>query len=83
MDKLKMVFRVAHLTSTGFLSGSIILNYFFSTNKFLADDSTFIEFANPLAGIVALLSGIVNFLMLRPRDLATAPEKKEKKKKVG
>lgn len=67
MDKLKMVNRVIHLTSTGFLSGSIILNYFFDTNKFLADDQSFIELANPSAGILVLLSGIVNVLVLRPK----------------
>ena len=69
MDKLRIVTRVAHLTSTGFLSGIIVLNYLFKTNQFLQDDATFTEIANPIAGVVSLLSGIVNFLVQRPKDL--------------
>lgn len=77
MENVRMLTRVVHLTSTGFLSGSIVLNYLFDTNQFLADDATFIEFANPVAGVLVLLSGIVITLLLKPKK-EEAPEKKQK-----
>ena len=66
--------RVIHLTSIGFLSGSIILNYFFNTSAFLSDDASFVEFANPFAGLLALATGILNMIMLKPKKEPEAEE---------
>ena len=66
MEKLKLVSNVVHITSCGFLTGTTILNYFFSTNEFLSEDPDYFDFAHPLAGVIALITGIVNFLMLKP-----------------
>ena len=38
MDKLAVVSRVFHLTSTGFLATTTILNYLFNINEFLRED---------------------------------------------
>ena len=61
-----LINRVVHQISLGFLSGAIALNYFFNTNEFLADDPNYLDFALPLAFLVALTTGILETFMLRP-----------------
>ena len=66
METLNTMCRVVHLVSTGFLTGCITLNYFFKTNDFLAHDDNFLDFANPLAALFALVSGAASIFLLKP-----------------
>ena len=66
MEELKLVCRVVHMISGGFLAGTTILNYFFYTNEFLVDDPDYFDFAHPLAGVLALISGIALVFLLKP-----------------
>ena len=82
MEKLGVLSRVIHMTSTGFLSGVIILNYFFKTNEFLSEDANFWDLAIPLASIATVVSGAVLFFGLKPKQQnATDDEKKPDNKK--
>ena len=67
MEKLGVISRVLHMTSTGFLSGVIMLNYFFKTNEFLAEDANFWDLAIPLASIASVVSGAFIFFQLKPK----------------
>ena len=66
MEKLKLITRAFHAISCGFLVGTTILNYFFQTNEFLGEDPNYFDFAHPLAGVIALVTGVANFFMLKP-----------------
>ena len=89
MEKLKLVSRVVHMISSGFLAGTTILNYFFYTNEFLGEDPDYFDFAHPLAGVLALISGIANVFLLKPPkkeevadDQQNGAEKNTKDEKV-
>ena len=66
MEKLKLLTRAFHGISCGFLVGTTILNYFFQTNEFLGEDPDYFDFAHPLAGVLALITGAVSFFLLKP-----------------
>ena len=65
-SKLSVVSRVFHLTSTGFLSATTILNYFFNINDFLKEDESYWGLAYPFAGVLAITTGLINVYILRP-----------------
>ena len=66
MDKFVLPVRVVHLTSSGFLAGSIILNYFFNTHSMLADQDNYMSMFHPAMGVITLVSGLVNICLLKP-----------------
>jgi len=75
MDNLKLVLRMVHLTSSGFLAGCVVLNYYYGINEFLAHDPNFSQFAYPLASVLALVSGLANVFVLKPNQDKGAPPK--------
>ena len=77
MEKLHLVTRALHVVSCGFLVGTTLLNYYFSTNEFLAEDPNYFDFAHPLAGVFALITGIANFFILRPNNTTSKTEETE------
>ena len=78
MDKFRTTCRVIHLTSSGFLAGSIILNYFFNTHAMLADEEHYMSLFHPLIGVITLASGITNLCLLKPaKEEAQKGAKKE------
>ena len=65
-SSIRLLNSVIHLTSTGFLTGAVILNYFFNTNEFLEDDPNYLQFAVPICSVLAGVSGIVSTFYLKP-----------------
>ena len=68
MEKLNLFNRVVHLTASGFLAGTVILNYFFGTHDFLAEDPNYLDFALPFAGVATMATGLVSIYILKPKD---------------
>ena len=77
MEKLHLVTRALHVMSCGFIVGTTFLNYFFQTNQFLADDPNYFDFAHPMAGVIALVTGIANYFILKPANNKDTDDEKE------
>lgn len=71
MGKLNQLNTVLHLTASGFLACTIILNFFFATEEFLAEDPDYLLFAKPFAGVVSLATGLVSYKLLKPSEDAS------------
>ena len=70
MERVSLICRVIHFTSSGLLLGTITLNYLFNTNEFLDDDPNFFPLVLPMAGVLSLGSGIAAFVLLKPKNSA-------------
>lgn len=75
MENFKLVNQVLHLTSTGFLVGTVVLKYFFNTYEFLIEDRNFLDFAQPFSSVTAFLTGFASAYYLRPEQLKTPAKK--------
>ena len=60
----RVICRVVHLTSTGFLCGSATLNYFCSLHQLLSDEPLY-KATHAVLGTAAILSGLVNFCLVK------------------
>jgi len=77
MDNLEFANRIVHLTSAGFMAGTIVLNYFYATNDFLAEDPFYLTLAQPIASGAAGVSGIISVYLLKP--VKKIPKEENKK----
>jgi hypothetical protein len=71
MENLNLISRLVHLTSSGLLFGTILLNYLYSTNDFLEEDPNFFLYMVPLAGTLSLISGLASHHILKPAKPTT------------
>ncbi len=53
-----------HLTSTGFLAGTSVLNFMFGSSNQLREEPGY-KAVHAVAGIVLLLSGIINWILIK------------------
>jgi len=77
-ETAKLVNRVLHLTSTGFLTGTIVLNYIFTTNEYLTEEPGYQEM-HITAGVLVFVTGILNIILIS-RSARLANEQSTSKK---
>ncbi len=67
MDKLNLVSRDVHFSSSGILFGTILFNYLYNSNEFLEDDPYFFAYILPLTGTLSFLTGLISHHLLKPK----------------
>lgn len=60
----RVICRVVHLTSTGFLCGSATLNYFYGLHELLLDEPLY-KATHAVLGMTAILSGLINACLVK------------------
>ena len=70
MGKLNQLNTALHLIAGGFLTCTIVLDFFFGTEEFLAEDPNYMQFAKPYAGVITFATGLLSVNLLKPSEEA-------------
>ena len=74
MGLAKFLFRLMHIVSTMFLSGSAIFNYLFQTGQLL-QNKPYYSILHIIAGVAIFVSGLTNLFILKNGKKLTKKEK--------
>ena len=62
-DSAKVINRVLHFVSTGFLAGTTVFNYVFGTNEYLREELYYKQ-VHITAGVLVIVTGIANIILI-------------------